>query len=128
MQLVIEEEEYVYNMKLPSSVPHHTFHLYPVAYFHNLLPFDIYLSVEVKCPHMSLHECYCMQNAQGMKESHTIGKGQKVTLSCFSLEDTRTTFHYKIVSEALCNVELDMMNWSLLSIWPGQVNTIHYTF
>lgn len=47
MQLVIEEEEYVYDTKLPPSIPHHTFHLYPTAYFHNLLPFDIQLTVEV---------------------------------------------------------------------------------
>ena len=60
------------------------------------------------------------QNAQGMKESHAISKGQNVTLSCFSLEDTKTTFHYKIVSEAFRNVEVDMTaeHWSFLSIWP----------
>lgn len=44
---MIEEEEYVYNDKFPSFVPHHTFHFYPTAYFHNLLPFDIQLTVEV---------------------------------------------------------------------------------
>ena len=54
MQLVIEEEEYVYGTKLLSSIPHHNFHLYPTAYFHNLLPFDIQLTVEVANVYLKL--------------------------------------------------------------------------
>ena len=47
IQSVVEEEQYVFVTNLTPDIPHHKFHLYPTAYFNNLLPFDIELVFEV---------------------------------------------------------------------------------
>ena len=42
-----------------------------------------------------------------MEEQHSVSKGQNVMLSCFSLEDTKTNFVYRIVCEIYFTV-IDM--------------------
>ena len=57
LQSTIEEEQYVYDTDLSRDVPHHMFHLYPSAYFHNLLPFNIELVFEVRTYHSTVSTC-----------------------------------------------------------------------